>query len=166
MVSVLNNYIRRKADNFSTFHATLFSAISPIFLKQTISPHVTRFFNSDSCWSLSSISSAIKHSFCMLTITLLKLKKSITVRVFISLLIIKKNTTIYKYYFIFAVLKWGFISGCSVARLSRLVWDEEVAGSNPATPTKTLNIYKIFRVFLCSHQYLLVLFFFCAKLQK
>ena len=27
-------------------------------------------------------------------------------------------------------------SGCSVARLSRLVWDEEVAGSNPATPTK------------------------------
>ncbi len=26
-------------------------------------------------------------------------------------------------------------SGCSVARLSRLVWDEEVAGSNPATPT-------------------------------
>ena len=30
-------------------------------------------------------------------------------------------------------------SGCSVARLSRLVWDEEVAGSNPATPTKTSN---------------------------
>ncbi len=28
-------------------------------------------------------------------------------------------------------------TGCSVARLSRLVWDEEVAGSNPATPTKT-----------------------------
>ena len=27
-------------------------------------------------------------------------------------------------------------SGCSVARLSRLVWDEEVAGSNPATPTQ------------------------------
>ncbi len=27
-------------------------------------------------------------------------------------------------------------SGCSVARLSRLVWDQEVAGSNPATPTK------------------------------
>ena len=27
-------------------------------------------------------------------------------------------------------------SGCSVARSSRLVWDEEVAGSNPATPTK------------------------------
>ena len=29
----------------------------------------------------------------------------------------------------------GQLSGCSVARLSRLVWDEEVAGSNPATPT-------------------------------
>ena len=27
-------------------------------------------------------------------------------------------------------------SGCSVARLSRRVWDAEVAGSNPATPTK------------------------------
>ena len=26
--------------------------------------------------------------------------------------------------------------GCSVARLSRRVWDAEVAGSNPATPTK------------------------------
>jgi hypothetical protein len=26
-------------------------------------------------------------------------------------------------------------SGCSVARLSRMVWDHEVAGSNPATPT-------------------------------
>ncbi len=27
------------------------------------------------------------------------------------------------------------ISGCSVARLSRHVWDVEAAGSNPATPT-------------------------------
>ena len=26
-------------------------------------------------------------------------------------------------------------TGCSVARLSRRVWDAEVAGSNPATPT-------------------------------
>ncbi len=26
-------------------------------------------------------------------------------------------------------------SGCSVARLSRHVWDVEAAGSNPATPT-------------------------------
>ena len=29
-----------------------------------------------------------------------------------------------------------FFSGCSVARLSRLLWEQEVAGSNPATPTK------------------------------
>ncbi len=29
------------------------------------------------------------------------------------------------------------ISGCSVARSSRLLWEQEVAGSNPATPTKT-----------------------------
>jgi hypothetical protein len=27
-------------------------------------------------------------------------------------------------------------SGCSVARLSRLLWEQEAAGSNPATPTK------------------------------
>ena len=26
-------------------------------------------------------------------------------------------------------------SGCSVARSSRLLWEQEVAGSNPATPT-------------------------------
>jgi hypothetical protein len=29
-----------------------------------------------------------------------------------------------------------FISGCSAARLAHLVWDQRVAGSNPATPTK------------------------------
>ena len=28
------------------------------------------------------------------------------------------------------------VSGYSVARLSRLLWEQEVAGSNPATPTK------------------------------
>ena len=28
------------------------------------------------------------------------------------------------------------LSGCSVARLSRLLWEQEAAGSNPATPTK------------------------------
>ena len=28
-------------------------------------------------------------------------------------------------------------SGCSVARLSRLLWEQEAAGSNPATPTLT-----------------------------
>jgi hypothetical protein len=27
-------------------------------------------------------------------------------------------------------------SGCSVARLARLLWEQEVAGSNPATPTQ------------------------------
>ena len=30
-------------------------------------------------------------------------------------------------------------SGRSVVRSSRLVWDQEVAGSNPAAPTKTKN---------------------------
>ena len=33
-----------------------------------------------------------------------------------------------------------FFSGCSVARSSRLVWDQEVAGSNPATPTKQSSL--------------------------
>ena len=27
------------------------------------------------------------------------------------------------------------MSGCSVAWLARLIWDQEVAGSNPVTPT-------------------------------
>ena len=41
---------------------------------------------------------------------------------------------------IFAHLKKRIAnSGCSVARLSRRVWDAEVAGSNPATPTKKSN---------------------------
>ena len=31
------------------------------------------------------------------------------------------------------------LSGCSVARLSRRVWDAEVAGSNPATPTNRFS---------------------------
>ncbi len=30
----------------------------------------------------------------------------------------------------------GTFSGCSAARLAHLVWDQRVAGSNPATPTK------------------------------
>ncbi len=35
-------------------------------------------------------------------------------------------------------------SGCSVARSSRLLWEQEVAGSNPATPTfKVSNDIKI-----------------------
>ncbi len=34
------------------------------------------------------------------------------------------------------ILKLKFkTSGCSVARLSRLLWEQEAAGSNPATPT-------------------------------
>ena len=34
-------------------------------------------------------------------------------------------------------------SGCSVARLSRLLWEQEVAGSNPATPTILLSNFLI-----------------------
>ena len=41
--------------------------------------------------------------------------------------------------FLFAIIKLLYIckpfSGYSVARLSRLLWEQEVAGSNPATPT-------------------------------
>jgi len=47
--------------------------------------------------------------------------------------IIKKNTN-------FAPAFKGVIpdehTGCSVVRSSRLLWEQEVAGSNPATPTK------------------------------
>nr|AOE06133.1 hypothetical protein [uncultured bacterium] len=32
-----------------------------------------------------------------------------------------------------------YTSGCSVARSSRLLWEQEVAGSNPATPTITVS---------------------------
>jgi hypothetical protein len=40
------------------------------------------------------------------------------------------------------------VSGCSVARLSRRVWDAEVAGSNPATPTLiNRDIPKISKLF-------------------
>ncbi len=35
---------------------------------------------------------------------------------------------------------FALISGCSVARSSRLLWEQEVAGSNPATPTITLSV--------------------------
>ena len=40
------------------------------------------------------------------------------------------NFVVYFYLFTFAAL-----SGRSVARLSRLLWEQEVAGSNPAAPT-------------------------------
>ena len=29
---------------------------------------------------------------------------------------------------------WNIITGCSVVWLARLIWDQEVAGSNPVTP--------------------------------
>ena len=32
------------------------------------------------------------------------------------------------------------IAGCSVAWLARLIWDQEVAGSNPVTPTLTFLV--------------------------
>ena len=32
------------------------------------------------------------------------------------------------------------ITGCSVAWLARLIWDQEVAGSNPVTPTLTFLV--------------------------
>ena len=35
--------------------------------------------------------------------------------------------------------------GCGSAWLERLVWDQEVAGSNPVTPTEILNFIK----FIC-----------------
>ncbi len=34
-----------------------------------------------------------------------------------------------------------FSTGCSVARLSRLLWEQEAAGSNPATPTFLIRLY-------------------------
>ena len=37
-------------------------------------------------------------------------------------------------------------SGRSVVRSSRLVWDQEVAGSNPATPTKKIENFKKIKV--------------------
>ena len=52
----------------------------------------------------------------------------------IWLLIYKKNVYL-------QTLNEETFSGCSVARSSRLVWDEEVAGSNPATPTKKPKSY-------------------------
>ncbi len=39
------------------------------------------------------------------------------------------------------------LSGCSVARLSRLLWEQEAAGSNPATPTKVERYRSAFFIF-------------------
>ena len=33
-------------------------------------------------------------------------------------------------------------AGCSAARLAHLVWDQRVAGSNPATPTKEKALHE------------------------
>ena len=41
------------------------------------------------------------------------------------------------------VKKIKVVSGCSVARSSRLLWEQEVAGSNPATPTLLILLRKI-----------------------
>jgi hypothetical protein len=38
-------------------------------------------------------------------------------------------------------------SGRSVVRSSRLVWDQEVAGSNPAAPTRGMSIHPPFSFF-------------------
>ena len=32
------------------------------------------------------------------------------------------------------------VSGCSVVRSSRLLWEQEVTGSNPVTPTKAADV--------------------------
>ena len=55
-------------------------------------------------------------------------------------------------------------SGCSVARSSRLLWEQEVAGSNPATPTrnKPANLFRfagllfVSRAELCSGKAILL----------
>ena len=48
-------------------------------------------------------------------------------------------TFLYRHYIIgFALRKWRQkynLTGCGSAWLERLVWDQEVAGSNPVTPT-------------------------------
>ena len=35
------------------------------------------------------------------------------------------------------------LSGCSAVRLARLLWEQEVPGSNPGTPTKKLKYCKL-----------------------
>ena len=43
------------------------------------------------------------------------------------------------FFYIFNPIFGIRLTGCSVARSSRLLWEQEVAGSNPATPTKTIQ---------------------------
>jgi hypothetical protein len=45
--------------------------------------------------------------------------------------------------------KFITVSGYSVVRLARLLWEQEVAGSNPATPTKQKAMIEKFVVFFC-----------------
>jgi putative endonuclease len=52
----------------------------------------------------------------------------------------------------------AFFSGCSVARSSRLVWDQEVAGSNPATPTTRSFLFQ--KGFFCLYRNLNILFMY------
>ena len=37
-----------------------------------------------------------------------------------------------------------FVPGCGSAWLERLIWDQEVAGSNPVTPTFSRDVSSIF----------------------
>ena len=43
--------------------------------------------------------------------------------------------------------KWlpDSMSGCSVAWLARLIWDQEVAGSNPVTPIPFVSVAQLDR---------------------
>ena len=76
---------------------------------------------------------------CKQNINLIELninvKRKLRLPLLFKKIFIEKHIVIKKYS-IFALAKSNLLfSGCSVARLSRRVWDAEVAGSNPATPT-------------------------------
>ncbi len=46
------------------------------------------------------------------------------------------------------IANFVFLTGRSTARLARLLWEQEVAGSNPAAPTNALNsIFQQFSYF-------------------
>jgi hypothetical protein len=68
-------------------------------------------------------------------------------KLFFKMLGLIRNTTI------FALV----ITGCSVARLSRLLWEQEAAGSNPATPTKSCRNAGLF----CYKKVIIFYHFFC-----